>query len=43
MFDYFHAQEAEEMGIARLVDEMIPPDPATAAQHPMAAPAPLPA
>ena len=29
--------------IARLVDEMIPPDPATAAPHPMSTPAPLPA
>ena len=31
------------MGIARLVDEMVPPDPATAVQHPMSTPAPLPA
>jgi magnesium chelatase subunit I len=42
MFDYFHSQEAEETGIARLVDEMTPPLTATAAQHTLSTAAPLP-
>jgi hypothetical protein len=27
MFDYFHSQEAEERGIQRLVDELVPAAP----------------
>jgi magnesium chelatase subunit I len=40
MFDYFHGQEAEEMGIQRLVDELVPAAPRP--RDPNILPAPLP-
>ena len=40
MFDYFHGQEAEERGIQRLVDELVPAAPRPA--DPRIAPAPPP-
>ena len=42
MFDYFHGQEAEERGIQRLVDELVPgaPKPPDTGLKPAPAPAP---
>jgi magnesium chelatase subunit I len=42
MFDYFHGQEAEEMGIQRLVDELVPSAPRPSDSKLVPAPPPPP-